>query len=197
VRIVLDRVLALLLCVCLSLLVAAIAVAIRLDSRGPILFRQARGGLKAKPFTILKFRTMSVDSPVYGRKPSDDDPRITPLGAVLRRTGLDELPQLLNVIRGEMSLIGPRPEQYLLLSRFEPWMHERHLIRPGLTGWWQVHHRTGTPIYEDVEKDIYYVRNQGPWLDLQILVRTVHVLISGLRGHGRGRGLTGIESDTA
>lgn len=199
VRVVLDRVLALLLCVGLLPLLLLIALAVRLDSRGPVLFRQVRGGLRARPFTILKFRTMTVDAPVYSKKPNADDPRITGVGALLRRTGLDEAPQLLNVVRGDMSLIGPRPEQYLLLGKFDPWMHERHLIRPGLTGWWQVHHRGGTPIYEDVEKDIFYVRNQGPWLDAVIVARTLRVLASGLRGHGGGRRQlgTGVESDTA
>ncbi|MEW6755864.1 MAG: sugar transferase, partial [Candidatus Latescibacterota bacterium] len=117
----------------------AIALAVRRDSPGPALFRQQRIGRHGRPFMVHKFRTMTVDSPTFGPKPSSfDDDRVTRLGRFLRRTSLDELPQLLNVLRGEMSLVGPRPEQPFLVERYEEWQRERLSVLPGMTGWWQV-----------------------------------------------------------
>jgi lipopolysaccharide/colanic/teichoic acid biosynthesis glycosyltransferase len=169
-------------------LLAAIGIAIRLDSPGPVLFRQERGGYLGREFTILKFRTMTTSAPAYSLKVSPIDPSVTRVGRVLRQTGLDELPQLWNVIRGEMSLIGPRPEQLLLLGLYEPWMQERHLIRPGLTGWWQIHHRDGEPMHLGVNKDIFYVRNQGPRLDAIIVLRTLGIMLGGVLRIGARRG---------
>jgi lipopolysaccharide/colanic/teichoic acid biosynthesis glycosyltransferase len=198
-RAVTDRMAAVVLAVLLSPLMAVIALAIRFDSGSPVLFRQTRAGRRCQPFTMLKFRTMTVDAPAYGRTPPPDAPSITQAGTFLRRTGLDELPQLWNVIRGDMSLIGPRPDQLQFLCLYEPWMHERHLVRPGLTGWWQVHHRDGSLLFEDVEKDLFYLHNQGPGLDLKVLVRTLRVLVSGLRRQRPGRGpeQATVETDTA
>ena len=153
-------------------LLAVLALAIRLDSSGPVLFRQRRGGLYARPFTIVKFRTMRVGAPPFSAKVDADDVMITRVGRLLRASGLDELPQLWNVVRGEMNLIGPRPEQYELLASYEPWQHERHLVKPGVTGWWQVNHRDAVPMGLNTERDLYYVRNQSPALDALILVRT-------------------------
>jgi lipopolysaccharide/colanic/teichoic acid biosynthesis glycosyltransferase len=183
VREVLDPVLAAALAVPLLPLAALIAVAIRLDSPGPVLFRQVRGGQFARPFTMVKFRTMRTDAPPTSPKVDPRDPRVTRVGRLLRRSGLDELPQLWNVVRGDMSLIGPRPEQYALLEAYEPWQHERHLVKPGLTGWWQVHHRGLEPMRLNVERDIYYVRNQGPWLDAIIVARTLRILAGALLAH--------------
>lgn len=184
-RDVVDRVVALGATVAVFPLLAAIAVAIRLDSPGPVLFRQLRCGHMGRQFIIFKFRTMATSAPAYSLKVSDVDPRITRVGRMLRRTGLDELPQLCNVIRGEMNLIGPRPEQLLLLGLYEPWMEERHLIRPGLTGWWQIHHRDTRPMHLGIDKDIFYVRNQSPRLDAIILWRTLGIVVRGLV-HRRG-----------
>jgi lipopolysaccharide/colanic/teichoic acid biosynthesis glycosyltransferase len=182
---VLDRLVAALALVVSVPVLVAIAIAIRLDSPGPVLFRQVRGGYLGQPFTILKFRTMRADAPRYSQKVGEDDPKITRVGRVLRPTGLDELPQLWNVLRGDMSLIGPRPEQYALLAGYEPWQHERHLVRPGLTGWYQVHHRDGQSMRENVDKDLYYVRNQGPGLDAEIVLRTLSILVRGALRSGR------------
>lgn len=190
---------AVVLAVLLAPAMGVIALAIRIDSGSPVLFRQVRAGRRCRPFTLLKFRTMSLTAPAYGRTPPPDSDWITTVGAVLRRTGLDELPQLWNVIRGEMSLIGPRPDQLQFLCLYEPWMHVRHLVRPGLTGWWQVHHRDGTLLYEDVEKDVYYLHNQGPGLDLRVVCRTLWVLASGFgwRRAGGRSSQSGVETDTA
>jgi len=180
-RVGFDRLAGLLLCTAGFPLLLLISLLIRLDSRGPAFFRQRRVGRFAKPFTIIKFRTMSTGAPRWSLKVGDDNPNITWVGGILRRTGLDELPQLLNVIRGEMALIGPRPEQIALMSLYEPWQQERHLLRPGITGWWQIHHRDNSPLHLNVDKDIYYVRHQSLRLDLEIVMGTAKVLVSPLR----------------
>ena len=166
---------AFLLVVCAPLMLAVWS-AIRLSSPGPALFRQRRAGKHGKPFTILKFRTMRPDAPAYSVKVADHDPHITTVGRFLRRSGLDELPQLWNVVRGEMAIIGPRPEQLALIDLYEPWQHQRHLVKPGITGWWQIHHRDSVPLHLNVDKDLYYIRNQGFWIDLMILVGTIKVV---------------------
>ena len=162
-------------------LILVLSCAIALDSPGGVFFRQRRIGRFGRPFTILKFRTMSAAAPRFSLKVAESDPRITRVGRVLRRSGLDELPQLWNVIRGEMALIGPRPEQEALMSRYEPWQHERHVVKPGITGWWQIHHRDSDPMDLNVDKDIHYVRSQSLALDLQILAGTVKVLLNVFR----------------
>jgi lipopolysaccharide/colanic/teichoic acid biosynthesis glycosyltransferase len=186
VREAVDRLVAVVVGLLLLLPAVLIAIAIRLDSPGPVLFRQLRGGYLGRPFTIVKFRTMQVDAPHSSPKVHESDPRITRVGRFLRRSGLDELPQLWNVVRGDMALIGPRPEQYELLGAYEPWQHERHLIKPGLTGWWQVNHRDTSAMRLDVEKDVYYVRHQGPRLDALILWRTLRILVLALLPRGAG-----------
>ncbi|MEW6756328.1 MAG: sugar transferase [Candidatus Latescibacterota bacterium] len=137
--------------------------------------------LAGRPFMVYKFGTMTVDSPTFGPKPSSfDDERVTRVGRFLRRTSLDELPQLLNVLRGEMGLLGPRPEQPFLVARYQDWHRERLSVLPGMTGWWQVTGRK-QPMHDHVEEDLYYVRHRSLSLDLRILVRTVAAV---LRGNG-------------
>jgi lipopolysaccharide/colanic/teichoic acid biosynthesis glycosyltransferase len=165
---------------------AVIAGLIRLDSPGPILFRQARVGRGGRPFEMLKFRTMRPAAPGDPACfTSDDDPRITRIGQLLRRTRLDELPQLWHVLRNEMSIVGPRPEQVPFVEAYErelPGYGLRHAVRPGITGWAQV-----TQGYTDdasgaalkLEYDLYYVRHQSLWLDLKILALTLPVLLTG------------------
>ncbi len=128
---------------------------------------------------------MHTDAPRFSYKVGDGDPRITRVGRLLRRTGLDELPQLWNVASGDMNLIGPRPEQYALLAEYEPWQLERHVVKPGITGWWQIHHRDSEPMRFNIEKDIEYVRHQSLVLDLRIIAGTCRVLASPLLVRGR------------
>ncbi|MEA2582815.1 MAG: hypothetical protein QOF33_900 [Thermomicrobiales bacterium] len=176
--------------VVLTPLLLVVALAIRLDSRGPAIFRQTRIGRGERPFTVYKFRTM-VHSPGeelrhfmtgngHWQHKIKDDPRVTRVGRLIRRTSIDELPQLINVIRGEMSLIGPRPELPQIVRDYEPWMHRRHLVRPGLTGWWQVRGRSDLPMHEHTDLDIYYVEHVSWRLDLRILKQTVRIVVCGL-----------------
>ncbi len=173
----------------LSPLMALIVVAIRLESGGDIIFRQERVGRNGKLFTVYKFRTMIPDRrdcqlPYLGSErrrshKSRRDPRVTTVGALLRRTSLDELPQFVNVLKGEMSFIGPRPELPSIVSSYEPWQHERHLVRPGLSGWWQVVGRSDLPMHQNTVLDIYYVRNCSLHLDIEIFFRTFGALFRG------------------
>ena len=167
----------------------AVAIAIRFETPGPAIFRQRRVGRGGQPFTVLKFRTMThrpSDGLIRFQGPDGrlihklaNDPRITPLGRILRRTSIDELPQLINVLRGDMSLVGPRPELPEIVADYDRWQHRRHLVRPGLTGWWQVHARSELQMHENTELDLYYVDHLSFWLDLRILVETVHVVFFG------------------
>jgi exopolysaccharide biosynthesis polyprenyl glycosylphosphotransferase len=165
------------------------ALMIRLDSPGPVIFRQQRVGRGGSPFRIYKFRTMRVDPVAEVRQfvtaegtlrhKVRQDPRVTRVGRMLRKTSLDELPQLLNVLRGDMSLIGPRPELVQIVGSYEAWQHGRHLVRPGITGWWQVSGRSDKPMHEHTELDLYYVEHLSPSLDVRILLRTVRVVLCG------------------
>jgi len=186
-----DLLLAAVLLLLLAPLLLAVMVAVRLDSPGPAVFRQRRVGRGGHPFTVLKFRTMNHrpggDRDLHRFATADgrlvhkiaDDPRITSLGRLLRRSSIDELPQLINVLRGDMSLVGPRPELPEIVAGYAPWQHRRHLVRPGLTGWWQVHARSELQMHENTELDLYYVDHLSPRLDLQILLETVHVVFFG------------------
>lgn len=184
-----DLVIASLVLLLLSLLLLLVAVAVRLDSPGPALYRQKRVGRDGRIFTIYKFRTMAQDAGpavryfVSGdgtlRHKIHNDPRITRIGAVLRRASIDELPQLINILRGDMSLIGPRPELVEIVRNYQPWQHRRHSVRPGLTGWWQVCGRNDRPMEENTELDLYYIDHLSPGLDLKILLRTVKVVLTG------------------
>jgi exopolysaccharide biosynthesis polyprenyl glycosylphosphotransferase len=165
---------------------ALIAVAIKLTSRGPILFRQWRTGLSGKPFTIYKFRTMRASASCDGRQATAGDPRVTHVGIFLRRSSLDELPQILNVMKGDMSVVGPRPHPVWLDSQFAPFIgtySRRYNARPGITGLAQVNGLRGETnsieaMKSRVDKDVEYVENWSTRLDLVILLKTVAIVIS-------------------
>lgn len=174
-----DIALSTLALVVLSPIMFAVSLVVKLTSPGPIFYRQERCGLNGRPFWMLKFRTMRIDAeaqtgPVWAAK---DDPRRTPLGAFLRRTSIDELPQLINVLRGDMSLVGPRPERPVFIQQFSktiPNYMARHCVKAGITGWAQVHGwRGNTSLRKRVEYDLYYITHWNPWLDLRILWMTV------------------------
>jgi lipopolysaccharide/colanic/teichoic acid biosynthesis glycosyltransferase len=150
-----------------------IAVLVRRDSPGPALFRQERAGRGMKPFPLYKFRTMRADADAFGASPKgSDDPRLTRLGRWLRETSLDELPQLWNVLKGDMSLVGPRPLYMSQAREFTPRQRRRLEVRPGITGLAQVTGRGELPHEERLEVDVQYVERAGVWLDLKILCRT-------------------------
>jgi exopolysaccharide biosynthesis polyprenyl glycosylphosphotransferase len=160
-------------------LMLAVALAIKLDSPGPVLYGPWRVGENGRLFRMWKFRTMVDGADRTQAFKSKEDPRRTRVGTVLRRWSLDELPNLLNVLAGEMSLVGPRPEQPWIVERYEPWQRKRLAVPPGITGWWQVNGRSDLPLHENVEYDIYYIQNYSPLLDLQILWRTIPVVLRG------------------
>lgn len=165
---------------CLVLLFAPlmvlIALLIKLTSRGPVFFSHKRVGLNNELFLIYKFRSLHTDTPSYSEKPdSTEDVRITLVGKWLRKTSLDELPQLFNVLKGEMSLVGPRPEMPFLAEHYEPWENQRHLVRPGMTGLWQLSPRRRGSIREGIPVDLEYIENLSLWNDLKILLRTFKV----------------------
>lgn len=189
---IVDSIAAALLLILLSPALIAIAILIKLDSPGPALFRQERTGFRAAPFMVYKFRTMFVaeNAPTDAEQRASamtqqGDARITRVGALLRRTRLDELPQLINILKGEMSLIGPRPEAVALTKWYEseiPFYHYRHIIKPGLTGWAQVNQGHVTQVSDVREKlhlDFYYVKNFSAWLDLLIALRTIRIVLTG------------------
>jgi len=166
-------------------LIALCAAAVRLDSPGPAFFLQRRVGKAGKPFTIYKLRSMAVEAPSYSYKVAINDPRITRVGRWLRRSGLDELPQLWNVLRGDMSLIGPRPELPFIVDQYQNGERRRHEIRPGITGWWQIHHRNEVPMHLNLDYDFYYLDNMSLRLDILIARRTIKIMVAGLRHNGR------------
>ena len=172
-----DIVVSALALIVLSPLLLIIAVAIKLSSPGPILFRQERVGLNKKPFTMLKFRSMRVNDGQDTAWSTDTDDRRTPVGALLRKLSLDELPQLWNVLRGDMSLVGPRPEIPFFVEQFRetvPLYMVKNQVRPGITGWAQVNgYRGDTSIPKRIEHDIWYIENWSFGLDLRIIVRTL------------------------
>ncbi len=164
-------------------LMALIGLLIKLDSPGPALIRQQRVGENGRLFEMLKFRTMRADAQHNAEHglphKRRDDPRVTRLGRFLRRYSLDELPQLINVLKGEMSLVGPRPELPWLVDRYETWQRRRFAVPPGMTGWWQVNGRSDRPMHLHVEDDLYYIRHYSLWLDMLILLKTVPAVLSG------------------
>jgi sugar transferase EpsL len=166
-----DLLMAATLLLVLSPLLLAIAVAVRLQMGAPILFRQQRPGLHGVSFELLKFRTMSDAVGADGR-PRSDEERVSALGRVLRRYSLDELPELVNVLRGEMSLVGPRPLLVQYLARYSASQRRRHDVRPGLTGWAQVNGRNAVSWDEKLRLDVWYVDHQSVWLDMKILAMT-------------------------
>ena len=172
-------------------LIALSALMVFLEDGAPILFRQKRVGENGRLFEMLKFRTMvknaeqlqgqveKWDSDGNLIHKTRDDPRVTRVGRLLRRLSLDELPQLFNVIAGTMSLVGPRPEMPYLVEKYQPWQRKRFAIPPGLTGWWQVSGRSDRPMHLHTEDDLYYIQNYSIWFDLQIIVRTLWVVLIG------------------
>jgi lipopolysaccharide/colanic/teichoic acid biosynthesis glycosyltransferase len=157
------------------------ALAVKLADGGPVLYRQTRVGKDGADFELLKLRTMVVGAETQGAGFAVDrgDPRITPVGRVLRRLSLDELPQLWNVVRGDMSLIGPRPTLRYQVERYTPHQRRRLDVKPGITGWAQVHGRAALPWAERIELDVWYAEHRSPWLDLKILAKTPLALFGG------------------
>jgi lipopolysaccharide/colanic/teichoic acid biosynthesis glycosyltransferase len=167
--------------IALSPVLLAAAIAIKLSSRGPVVYRQRRVGKDGVEFEMLKLRTMVAGSdPVgVGTVVSRDDPRVTAAGRFLRRSSLDELPNLVNVLRGEMAIVGPRPTIPAQVKDYTPRQHRRHEVRPGLTGLAQVQGRAGIPWEERIERDVEYVEVRSPAVDLKILARTAALLLTG------------------
>ena len=173
------------------LAIGVIAAAIKLDSPSPVFYWAVRVGENGGKFRMIKFRTMVVGAekmqhlvkkldangnPIYK---TPDDPRVTRVGRFLRRTSLDELPQLFNVFRGEMSLVGPRPEMPELVEKYDLWQRKRFAVQQGMTGWWQINGRSDKPMHLHTEEDLYYVQHYSIWLDLQILIMTLWVVLRG------------------
>lgn len=171
-----------------SPIVGLAALATKLEDRGPALYRQTRVGKDGEDFELLKLRTMVVGAERLGKGFAVDqgDPRITRVGKLLRRTSIDELPQLWNVLRGDMSVIGPRPTLRYQVERYDERQRRRLDVKPGLTGWAQVHGRAALPWSERIELDVWYVGNRSPRLDLEILLKTPLALF-----RGTYRGATG------
>ena len=196
VKYALDRLVASVALVCAAPFMLVVAVIVKLSSKGPVLYRQRRVGLDGREFDILKFRTMT-DTPDAAQEPDEDvahamlrresplvsGDRRTPVGRWLRRTSIDELPQIINVVRGEMSLVGPRPERPSLAESFERQIYrysERHRVKSGMTGWAQVHGLRGQSSLADrAEWDNYYIENWSPWLDIKIILMTVACVLRG------------------
>ncbi|MGE5333457.1 MAG: sugar transferase [Nitrososphaerota archaeon] len=190
-----KRLMDLVICVPILILVAplmiVIAILVRMDSPGPALFKQERIGQHNRRFTMLKFRTMRVNAEKQMKEMAErtstkdlvhkrrDNPNITRLGAILRRTSLDELPQLINIIKGDMSVVGPRPELPWIVERYRAWQYRRLLVPQGLTGWWQVNGRSNRVLHLHTQDDIFYVRNYSLWLDIKILLMTIKIVLTG------------------
>jgi lipopolysaccharide/colanic/teichoic acid biosynthesis glycosyltransferase len=164
-----------------SPVLAAAAFAIKLDDGGPVFYRQRRVGFGGREFELLKLRTMQVGAEKRGSgfAVNEGDPRITRVGRFLRRLSIDELPQLWNVVRGDMSVIGPRPTLAYQVERYTPRQLRRLDVKPGITGWAQIHGRARLPWDERIELDVWYVEHRSPWLDLRILARTPRALFAG------------------
>lgn len=179
-----DFVLAVAAIVLFAPLMALIALAVKLDSPGPVLFRQTRVGWKGRPYRLLKFRSMRQDAEAGGARWAElNDPRVTRVGKWIRRLHIDELPQLFNVLAGQMSFIGPRPERPEFVRHLEreiPLYPLRHSVPPGITGWAQVKYPYAASVEDARQKlqyDLYYIRNASPLLDLRILLLTVRTLV--------------------
>jgi len=169
------------------MLAATIAIWVDSGFRGPILYRQTRVGLNGKPFPVMKFRSMRTDAEVDGQAvwASKDDPRVTRVGAFMRKTRVDELPQLANVLRGDMSFVGPRPERPQFVEELDEaitYYNHRHRVKPGITGWAQLCYPYGASVEDSKEKlqyDLYYLKNHSILLDMIILLQTVEVVLIG------------------
>jgi exopolysaccharide biosynthesis polyprenyl glycosylphosphotransferase len=189
---VFDLVVCALMLLIISPLMIFVMILIRLDSPGKVIFRQKRVGENGRIFDMLKFRTMRVgaeDEVLQIAQENDDgtlihkhpkDPRVTRVGRILRRYSLDELPQLFNVLKGEMSLVGPRPEMPWLVDRYDSWQRKRFAVPQGITGWWQINGRSDKPMHLNTDDDLYYVYNYSILLDIIILLRTPWAVIRGV-----------------
>jgi lipopolysaccharide/colanic/teichoic acid biosynthesis glycosyltransferase len=173
-----------------SPLIAAAMIAIRLESRGSPVYRQRRVGKDGEPFELIKLRTMvaGAEHVGAGMAVNAGDPRITRVGALLRRFSLDELPNLVNVLRGELAIVGPRPTIQAQVDQYTPEQRRRLEVKPGITGWAQVNGRASLPWHERIELDVWYVDHRSLRLDLAILAKTARMLIT---GHGLYKGETG------
>ena len=175
----------------LSWITPIIALLIKIESSGPVFFKQTRNGIKYKEFTCYKFRSMNVGAEQKKEALSTDnimngpvfkminDPRITKLGKFLRKTSLDELPQLLNVLRGDMSLVGPRPALPKEIKNYQNWHRKRHSVKPGITGLWQISGRSELSFEEMCLLDLYYIENHSIFLDFEIMFETIPAMIVG------------------
>jgi exopolysaccharide biosynthesis polyprenyl glycosylphosphotransferase len=187
----LDTLLAATMLVVAAPFMAAVAVMVKMTSPGPVLYSQERVGLHGRTFRLYKFRSMRSDAekgigPVWATK---NDPRVTPLGRIMRKTRIDELPQLWNVLRGDMSLTGPRPERPVFVARFAetiPFYEKRLAVRPGLTGWAQVMHRydeSEEDVAVKLQYDLFYIKHWSLLLDLQIWIKTIATVLTGSGAH--------------
>ncbi|WP_315113924.1 sugar transferase [Clostridium intestinale] len=184
----LDLILSLIGVICLSPVFLIVGLIIKLDSRGPIIFSQKRVGKDGKEFNMYKFRSMVINAEELKKKLIDknevsgpmfkmkDDPRITKIGKFIRKTSIDELPQLINVLKGEMSLVGPRPSLPKEVAEFEPWMMKRLEVKPGLTCYWQVSGRSSIGFEEWMRLDVKYIEEKSMWVDLKLIFKTFFVL---------------------
>ncbi|CUO42516.1 sugar transferase [Clostridium disporicum] len=185
---VIDIIAAVIGLIVLSPILLIVAILIKIDSKGPILFKQQRVGKDGNEFGMYKFRSMVINAeelkdsledknemsgPMFKMK---NDPRITRVGKFIRKTSIDELPQLINVIKGEMSLVGPRPSLPKEVAQFKPWMKERLTVKPGLTCYWQVSGRNNIPFEEWMKMDIKYIKERSLWVDIKLIFRTFFVL---------------------
>ena len=179
----------------LSPIFLIVSILIRLESKGEIIFKQKRVGLNGEEFEIYKFRSMVANAEEFKEKLAEenemsgpmfkmrDDPRITKVGKFIRKTSIDELPQLINVVKGEMSLVGPRPSLPKEVAEFEEWMNERLLVKPGLTCYWQVSGRNNIDFEDWMKLDIKYVRERNFWLDIKLILKTILVLFGDENAH--------------
>ncbi len=190
-----DIILSLLGLICLSPVLIIVAIAIKLESEGPVLFSQDRVGKDGKTFKMYKMRSMvsnaeelkekllkqnEMSGPMFKMK---DDPRITKVGKFIRKTSIDEIPQLINIIKGDMSLVGPRPSLPKEVAEFEPWMYERLVVKPGLTCYWQVMGRNNIDFEDWMKLDIKYVRERNLFLDMKLVIKTFFVLFGDKNAH--------------
>jgi len=174
-----DVILSTILILCLMPVLLIISASIKLTSRGPAVFKQVRVGKHGKEFILYKFRTMKVgaEKESMGRYITQDDALMTPLGRFLRRWALDELPQLINVLKGDMSIVGPRPTVKYQVDKYNEFQRKRLLVKPGLTGWAQVNGRNKLNWPERIKYDVWYVENWSLWLDLKIMFMTIPALL--------------------
>jgi lipopolysaccharide/colanic/teichoic acid biosynthesis glycosyltransferase len=176
-----DIVASLALLIVLFPLFILVALLIKLDSPGPIFFRHYRVGKNGRNFKLWKFRSMKVEVPEYQVSPQGSgDIRLTRFGRLIRRASIDELPQLLNVLKGEMSLVGPRPEMPFIVARYHKLERQRLAAKPGITGLWQISPARAFPIHENMQYDLHYISNQNFFLDCAIIVRTIMAVIQGI-----------------